>query len=141
MKGSHLGSGGRVVRMIVAISYGKCVIYCEQYDQLDRNFVANFVRRNFPKMFRESGKCGSKLFVPDNCPIMNCAQATKAVKYVGGKLFPIPKWGSGLNPVENVFNVVKRVLRRQAIRHNIKSETAGKQLDSQIGKFLYIFPI
>ena len=41
--------------MIVAISYGKEVIYCEQYDKLDGNFVADFVRRNFPKMFRKSG--------------------------------------------------------------------------------------
>ena len=42
-KGSHVGSGGRVVKMIVAISYGKGVIYCEQYDKLDGNFVADFV--------------------------------------------------------------------------------------------------
>ena len=48
--------------MIVAISYGKGVIYCEQYDKLDGNFVADFVRRNFPKMFRKSGKRGLTLF-------------------------------------------------------------------------------
>ena len=53
-KGSHVGSGGRVLKMIVAISYGKEVIYCEQYDKLDGNFVADFVRRNFSKMFRKS---------------------------------------------------------------------------------------
>ena len=122
-KGSHVGSGGRVVKMIVAISYGKGVIYCEQYDKLDGNFVEDFVRRNFPKMFRKSGKRGSKLFVQDNCPILNCAKARKALKDVGGKLFPIPKWRGNLNPIENVFNVVKRELRRQAIRHNITSET------------------
>lgn len=34
-KGTHVGSGGRVVKMIVAISYGKGVIYCEQYEKLD----------------------------------------------------------------------------------------------------------
>ncbi|KAK2549584.1 hypothetical protein P5673_029973 [Acropora cervicornis] len=29
-KGTHIGCGRRVVKMIVAISYGKVVIYCEQ---------------------------------------------------------------------------------------------------------------
>ena len=29
-KGKHVGSGGRVVKMIVPISYRKGVIYCEQ---------------------------------------------------------------------------------------------------------------
>ena len=113
VKGSHVGSGGRVVG----------VIYCEQYDKLDGNFVADFVRRNFPKMFRKNGKRGSKLFVQDNCPILNCAKARKALKDIGGKLFPIPKRRGNLNPIENVFNVVKRELGRQAIRHNITSQT------------------
>ena len=60
MKDSHIlrrvlmwAQGGRVVKMIVAILYGKGVIYCEQYDKLDGNLVADFVRRNFPKMFRK----------------------------------------------------------------------------------------
>ena len=33
-KGTHVGSGGRVVKIIVAISYGKGVLYCEQYEKL-----------------------------------------------------------------------------------------------------------
>ena len=115
-KGCHVGPGRRVVKMIEAISYGKGVIYCE-------HFIADFVWRNFPKMFRKSRKCGSKLFVQDNCPILNCAKARKALKDVGGQLFPIPKWSGDLNPIENVFNVAKRELRRQAIRHNITSGT------------------
>ena len=41
-------------------------------------------------MFQKSGKC-SKLFVQDNCPILNCAKVRKALKEVGGELFPIPK--------------------------------------------------
>ena len=62
-KGMHIGSGGRVVKMIVAISYGKGVIYCEQYEKLDGNYYADFVHRNFQNMFQKSGKC-SKLFTP-----------------------------------------------------------------------------
>ena len=122
-KGSHVGSGGRVVKMIVAISYRKGVIYCEQYDKLDGDYFSAFVRRNFPKMFTKSGKQGSKLFVHDNCPILNCAKARRAVKDVGGKLFAIPKRSGDLNPIENFFNVVKRELRRQAITSHLTSES------------------
>ena len=50
-KGTHVGSGGRVVKMIVAISYGKGVIYCEQYEKLDGNYYAGFIRRYFQDMF------------------------------------------------------------------------------------------
>lgn len=122
-KGSHVGSGGRVVKMIVAISFGKGVIYCEEYEKLDGTYFANFVRRNFGDMFRKSGKNGSKLFVQDNCPILNCAKARKAVKEVGGKLFAIPKRSGDLNPIENIFNVVKKDLKTQAICLNITSES------------------
>ena len=109
-KESHVGSGGRVVQMIVANSYGKGVIYCEQYEKLDGNYYADFIRRNFQNTFQKSGKC-SKLFVQDNCPILNCAKARKALKEVGGKLFPIPKRSGNLYPIENVFNVVKDELQ------------------------------
>ena len=42
--------------MIVAISYRKGVIYCEQYEKLDGNYYADFIRRNFQSMFQKSGK-------------------------------------------------------------------------------------
>ena len=91
-KGKHVGSGGRGV------------IYCEQYEKLDGNYYADFIRRNFQNMFQKSGKC-SKLFIQDNCPILNYAKARKTLKEVGGDL----------NPIENVFNVAKKELQTQAI--------------------------
>ena len=92
-KGTHAGSGSRVVKMIVAISYGKSVIYCEQYEKLYGNYYAGFIRRKFQNMFQKSGKC-SKLFLQDNCLTLNCAKARKALKEVGGELFPISKRSS-----------------------------------------------
>ena len=121
-KETHVGSGGRVVKMIVAICYGKDVIYCEQYEKLDGNYYADFIRRNFQNMFQKSGKC-SKLFVQDNCPILNCAKARKALKEVGGESFPIPKRSGDLNPMENAFNVAKEELQTQAIRLNLTYES------------------
>ena len=122
-KGSHVGSGGKVVKMLVAISYGKGVIYCEQYDKLDGDYIAQFVRRKYRVMFRKSGKEPSRLFIHDNCPILNCSKARKAVREVGGRLFAIPKRSPDLNPIENIFNIVKRDLKKQALTNRISSET------------------
>ena len=110
--------------MIVAVSYGKGVIYCEQYEKLDGNYYHNagFTRRNFQNMFQKSGKY-SKLLVQDNCPILNCAKARKALREVGGELFPIPKRSGDLNPIENFFNVAKEDLQTQAIRLNLTYES------------------
>ena len=137
-KGKHVGSGGRVVKMIVAISYGKGVIYCEQYEKIDGNYYANFIRRSFKNMFQKSGKC-SKLFVKDNCPILNCARARKALKEVGGELFPIPKRSGDLNPIENVFNVAKEELRTQAITFNLTYESF-EDFAGRVKSTLYSMP-
>ena len=75
-KGSHTGSGGRTVNMIVVILYMKGVIFCE-YQKLDGDYIALIFY--FRKILRKSGKRNSKLFVHDNCPVFNCAKARQAL--------------------------------------------------------------
>ena len=74
--------GGKAIKVFVAISYGKGVIFCEQYEKCDGDYFANFIRRNSRKLFRASGKMHLRLFVQDNCPIQNCAKARQAMKAV-----------------------------------------------------------
>jgi len=52
--------------MLLAISIEKGVIFCEQYDKLDGDFL---LLRNSKFMLRKSGKRYGKLFVLDNNPI------------------------------------------------------------------------
>ena len=68
-KGRKVGSGGKVVKVIVAFSYGKGAIVCHRYDKLDRAHFANFVQDSFENMFRLADKNGSRLFVQDSCPV------------------------------------------------------------------------
>ena len=70
-----------------------------------RDYFANFIRRNFRKLIRASGKIHSRLFVQDNCPIQNCAKARQAMKAVGAKLFAFPTRGCDLLAIENVFQI------------------------------------
>ena len=47
--------------MFVAISYRQGVDFCSEYDKCDGDYFANFICREFPKMFRRSAKSHSKL--------------------------------------------------------------------------------
>ena len=93
---------------------------CEQYQKL-----VDFIRRNFREILRKSEKRNSKLFINDNCPVLNCAKARQALKAIWAELFTIhvPPRSPDLNPIENIFNIVKRELKRQAIRSDITYET------------------
>ena len=110
-KGSHTGPGGKVIKVFVAISYGKGVIFCEQYEKCDGDYFANFIRRNFRKLLRASGKTHSRLFVQDNCPTQNCAKARQAKKAIGAKLFAFSPRRCDLSAIENVLILVKRAVR------------------------------
>ena len=55
-KGSTVGSGGKVVKFLVAISYNVGVILCEEYEHMTGNFLASFIDKTFEQMFVESRK-------------------------------------------------------------------------------------
>ena len=81
---------------------GRGVIYYQQYEKLCGDYIAQFVSRKYRQMFAKSGKEPSRLFVQDNCPILNCPKARKAVREVGGILFAIPKRSPDLNPIISI---------------------------------------
>ena len=90
-KGGKVGSGGKVVKVIVAISYGKGAIVCHHYDKLDGAYFAKFVQDNFDNMFRLANKNGSRLFVQDNCPVQNSALARRALRDKRAKQLKLPQ--------------------------------------------------
>ena len=111
------------MKLMVAISYGKGVIECEQYEHLDGKYFANYVRRKFPTMFKKSNKFPSRLWVQDGDPSQNCGDAKKEMKKIGAELFNIPAKSPDLNPIENVFHLVRRKLAKQALAQNITKES------------------
>ena len=96
--------------------------FCHQYHGKHNgaNF-ANFATEYFPETFRTVQK-GNRL-VHDGCPVLNSAIVKAAYKDLGVKVIPIPARSLDLNPVENVFNLVRRDLRKQAIEKRITSES------------------
>ena len=49
-KGRKEGTGGKVLKLMMAISYGKGVIICEPYEKMTGAYFSNFIDRNFNTM-------------------------------------------------------------------------------------------
>ena len=89
-KGAHSGSGGRVAKFMVAVSYGNGVILCEQYEKLNGRYFKSLVEREFPRMFNIAAKGGPELFIQDGDPSQNSCIARAAWRKLGAKLISIP---------------------------------------------------
>lgn len=70
-KGRKEGSGGRVLKLMVAISYGKGVIACEPYERMCGDYFADFIDRNFVRIFQEADKGDEHIFMQDGDPSQN----------------------------------------------------------------------
>ena len=118
------GVGGKVAKFMVAISYGRGVTMCEHCeDKLNGESFANFVRNHFPPCFAKSCNPDARVFLQDGDPSQNSAVARKAFVEVNGTKFSIPPRSPDLNPIENIFHLVKRKLKLQATENNITHES------------------
>ena len=122
-KWSHCGSGGRMAKVMVAISYREGVDLCEQYDKLDRHYFKDLVKREFGNMFKKANKGDSKLWIQDGDPSQNNALACCSWLALGAKLLSIPPRSQDINPIENFFKPVKDRLTKDAIMNNITWES------------------
>lgn len=123
-KGRKEGTGADVVRFMVAIAYKKGVIICEQYDKMNGQYFADFVKRNFVKMFGDADKDDVEYFVQDGDPCQNSRKAMDAFESVKAKVFAIPPRSPDLNPIENVFHLGNNILKKgaRAIEHETRDE-------------------
>lgn len=121
-KGSKVGYGGKQAKFFVAISYNRGVIIAEQYDILNGETFAAFIRKYFSEIFKRSGKDGKK-WIQDGDPSQNSGKAKAAFQEICADLLSIPPRSPELNPIENVFAFVKKDLKTQAIEGNIEKES------------------
>ena len=85
-KGSKVGSGGKTLKYLVAISYNVGVILFEEYEHMTGNFFASFIGQTFEQIFVESKKGDTRLFIQDNDPSQNSAVAKIALQRVSAQL-------------------------------------------------------
>lgn len=122
-KGSKEGVNGKVAHFLCAISYGKGFIECYQYEgRLNGEKCKEFIESRFQKMFRKCANGRGELFLQDGCPCMNSGLAKETLDTKGFRVFSIPARSPDLNPIENTFNNIRRILRKQTIDQNIMRE-------------------
>ena len=92
---------------MIALSYGKGVVLCEQYETLNGEYFKSLIEREFPRMFRVCDKARPKLFMQDNDPSQNSALARTAWRRLGAKLVPLPPRSGDIYFIENVFHIVE----------------------------------
>ena len=138
-KGKKEGTGGKVLKLIVAISFGKGVLDCEPYDKMNGEYFKNYISRKFPKLFKLADKSPSRLWIQDGDPCQNSYAAKGAYNECGSNLLSIPARSLNINPIENLFNLVRRELDRQAISQNITQETY-EDFSSRVCKTFESFP-
>ena len=121
-KGQKTGSGGKVLKLIVAISYNKRVIFCKPYEKMSGIYFEKFIDENFNKMFNDAAKGRRRLWIQDGDPSQNSARARAAMQRARSELIKIPPRSPDLNPIENIFKIVSDLLRKQALERRIQRE-------------------
>ena len=88
-KGSKVGYGGKQAKFFVAISYNRGVILAKQYEKLNGESFAKFIRDNFPTFLLNCGKT-SLLWLQDGDPSQSSKKAQNVQIDGGAHLFTIP---------------------------------------------------
>ena len=78
-KGSKSGTGGKVAKFMVVISYSTGVLVCERYKKMDGNYFTSFIDQHFNQMFQQSCKGLSRLWQQDGHPLQNSKAACEAM--------------------------------------------------------------
>ena len=125
-KGSACGTGGKYVRLIVCIAYGKGVVWCRSYDKMTGDTFARFIKKDFNRICKKCGKSRKDIciWLQDGDKCQNSIMARTAMAKVHpNTIQKIPPRSPDLNPIENVFHNIKNYLKKEAIRKKIVCET------------------
>ncbi len=123
-KGKKEGVGGTMAKFMVAIAYGKGVVGCHQYHgQIDGEKFSQMVKDYFPELFRKSANARTPLFLQDGDPSQNSRIARDAWEGLNYSMFAIPARSPDLNPIENVFHLMGKKLKKDAIDMNLERES------------------
>ena len=119
--------GKTQVKFMVGMSYGCGVVLCERITtRLTGHTFARMIRRKFPAALASSSNPQAGRILQDGDPAQNSAKAMRAFDKIGATIFKIPPRSPDLNPIENLFHQVKRVLFKDARSRFITKETSDE---------------
>ena len=100
-------------------------------------YFANIIDQHLAKALDNCSK-RSRRILQDGCPCQNSKKARRHLYDKGIKLFKIPPRSPDLNPIENLFNQVRRVIKKSSIDGCITKETREEFTD-RVQKILLSF--
>ena len=81
---------------------------------MNGKYFSDFVRSDLIELFSPGGQ--QKWFVMDNDPSQRSKAARKAINDSVATLFEIPSRSPDLNPIENLFHIVKKKTGQESDR-------------------------
>ena len=137
-KGSKDLPGGKRLHFLVAIAFNKGVILAKEYEHMGGEYFSDFIKTDLSMLF--NAETEQKWFVMDNDPSQRSKAARKAINEAGATLFAIPPRSPDLNPIENLFHIVKNQLDKEALTKAIHLET-WQQFSARVHKTILQIPI
>ena len=123
-KGKKEGVCGKMAKFMVAIAHNKGVITCEQYTgAINAETCKQFIEDNFAEMFENSANPRGKLFLQDGDPSQNSKLAEETWVSKGCRLFKIAPRSPDLNPIENIFHLIGKQMKQDALDQHLERET------------------
>ena len=125
-KGTKNLAGGRRIHFLVGISSGSGVVLVEEYAKMQRHYFAKFVQNTLHSKLLELAEMKGReelIFVMDNDPCQTSKVALDAVDECGLQFLSIPPRSPDINPIENVFHIVKLALKKEAMEQKISKES------------------
>ena len=115
--------GVRQSHFIVGIAHRRGVVLCEQYfGTITGAKFADIVTRYFSLAFQKCKFPYMKHVLMDGCPRQGAIIARQAFNSIGASYMVVPPRSPDLNPIENLFNLVKRKIRQDAFEKNLTKE-------------------
>ena len=115
--------GEKLWNFIVAISHDKGVICCVPYERMCGHFFATFIKMTFTRLFMKTVKGINRLWIQDGDPSQNSSMARSDMRRANSTLIKLPRRSPDLNCIENLFPIVRRILKKQALERGIKRES------------------
>ena len=86
---------------------------------MDAQYLTSFIDQHFDTMFERSGKGLTQLWLQDGDPSQNSESACNAMAHCHSEVLKILPQSPDLNPIEHIFHIVSRKLKKDVIDQKI----------------------
>ena len=90
---------------------------------MNGHYLSAFIDNHFDRLFGAADKGCTRMFLQDGDPSQNSVSARAAMQRTNSTLIKLCPRSPDLAVIENVFPMVSRMLKRQALQQQLRRET------------------